>query len=134
MSLQPSVDPTRLCQIEIQVSDLKQALRFYECAFGWRAAPAELHEYVVLDVPDHCPFGISLVPGKAAASSSASTHGNMVLYFAVDDPEKVVVNVVASGGKKRFGPVPLLGYGEIYQVEDPDGTRFGFYVKKGLSR
>jgi predicted enzyme related to lactoylglutathione lyase len=129
------VDPTRLCQIEVQVSDLKAAAQFYEQAFGWRVMPADLHEYVVLEVPDGCPYGISLTPRRQHQRSEATRwESSIVLYFAVDDPEEVVRRVERAGGKKRFGPMPLMGYGAIYQVEDLDGTRFGLYLKKTTAR
>jgi predicted enzyme related to lactoylglutathione lyase len=125
------IDPTRLCQIELQVTDLKAAAQFYAEAFGWQVVPAELHEYVVLQVPDGCPFGIALTPKRADGGASP---GNVVLYFGVDDPEAVTRAVEKAGGKKRFGPMPLMGYGSIYQVEDPEGTRFGLYLKKTTAR
>lgn len=119
-----SVDPRRLCQIEIAVGDVRRAAQFYEDAFGWRPVPAEMHEYVVLAVPDGCPFGIALVPGR----SLEGRVGGAVLYFAVEDPEAVVERVMAAGGRKRLGPSKLFGYGVIHQVEDPDGTRWGLYA------
>ncbi len=130
------IDPTRLCQIEVQVEDLKAAATFYEEAFGWKVVPAELHEYVVLQVPDGCPFGIALTPrhSQSAAAGDAREESRVVLYFAVEDPEAVVKAVEKAGGKKRFGPMPLMGYGSIYQVEDPEGTRFGLYLKKTMAR
>jgi predicted enzyme related to lactoylglutathione lyase len=120
------VDPRRLCQIEIPVHDLHQAQSFYAAAFGWHAVPAELHRYVVLAVPDDCPYGISLVP----QSSTIGGRGP-VLYFGVDAPETNVAAVERAGGKSRGGPVTLPGYGAMYLVEDPDGNRFGFYLKAG---
>lgn len=120
-----NVDPTRVCQVEIPVSDVPRATYFYENAFGWKPVPAELHEYVVLAVPDACSFGIALVPGR---EKEAKTSG-VVLYFAVDDPELVASAAQAFGGRRRFGPVKLFGYGQVWQVEDPDGTRFGLYAK-----
>jgi predicted enzyme related to lactoylglutathione lyase len=119
----PRVDPGRLCQIEIAVSDLARATQFYAAAFGWRAMPAELHECVVLEVPADCKYGMSLVPRRGAGA----TGSNVVVYFSVDDVEAVVARVEAAGGRRRFGPMRLPGYGQIYQVEDPDGTRFGLY-------
>lgn len=127
------IDPTRLCQVEIQVQDLKAAAKFYEEAFGWSVVPAELHEYVVLKVPDDSPFGIALTPKRTAPTSRWDAN-NVILYFGVDDPEAVVERVTAAGGRKRFGPMPLMGYGTIYQVEDPEGTRFGLYLKKTIER
>ena len=121
----PSVlDPTRLCQIELHVTDLERAQAFYAGAFGWQRVPADLHELVVLAVPPGCPFGISLVPRRTAESGSA-----LVVYFATDDPEAVLRQVEAHGGKRGLGPVGIAGYGLTYHCTDPDGTRFGLYVK-----
>lgn len=119
-----AISPTRLCQIEIPVSDLGKSGLFYEKTFGWRTAPAEMHEYAVLEVPESCPFGISLIPTARPRSGDAT-----VIYFAVDDPKQIAALVSQHGGKIRFGPKKLGGYGEIWQVEDPDGNRFGLYYK-----
>jgi len=117
------IDPTRLVQIEINVSDLEISLRFYEHAFGWRRVPAEIHNYVVLEVPDHCPFGVALVPrpGKPATAPLPL----LVPYFKVEDPEALIKKVEEFGGALVFGPKVLPSYGTIFQVADPDGQRFG---------
>jgi len=121
-----NVDPRKLCQIEISVGDLSRAQDFYRDAFGWLAVPAELHRYVVLTVPDDCPFGVSLIPNATAAGGRS-----IMLYFSVDDPKGVTAAVVAAGGKASGNPTALAGYGLVYLVEDPDGNRFGLYVKAG---
>lgn len=120
-----SVDPTHLCQLEIPVSNMPRALSFYERAFGWRAAPAELHEYVVIDVPESCPYGIALVPRRGEPGRAGLT-----AYIRVEDPVAVCQAVVDAGGTKRFGPMQLPGYGTIFQVEDPDGNRWGLFAAK----
>jgi predicted enzyme related to lactoylglutathione lyase len=122
------VDPRRLCQLEIHSTDLERSVRFYELAFGWRRLPADMHEYVVLDVPRDCPFGISLVPNPNAKQQEGASR--IVVYFGVSDPEDVVRRVVEAGGSRRFGPQRFGTFGEIYQVADPDGTRFGLYKGK----
>jgi uncharacterized protein len=119
------VNPARLCQIEIQVSDLARAVNFYSEALGWRPVPAEMHELVVLEVPPDCAFGISLRPSR----KSPKSENNLVPYFAVDDAEAVLCQVEAHGGRRIIGPTKLPGYGTIYQCEDPDGTRIGLYTK-----
>lgn len=120
--------PSKLCQIEIPVRDLDAAVVFFEAAFGWKQAPAEMHEYIVLLVPDDCPFGISLVPSKSERSGDST-----VLYFQVENPQAIVDAVVKNGGKFRFGPKRLGLYGEIFQVEDLDQNRFGLYHKPKTS-
>lgn len=118
------IDPNQLCQIEIHVSDLRRSLTFYEGVFGWRAAPAEIHDYVVLDVPEDCPFGIALAVNKAARSSGSRS----VLYFRVDDPKAIAERVEAHGGTLVFGPAKLGGYGTVYRIRDPDGQTFGLFA------
>jgi predicted enzyme related to lactoylglutathione lyase len=88
-----------------------------------------MHEYVVLAVPEGTPFGLALVPNAKPDPRAGHTAG-VTLYFACDDPEAIVARAEAAGGGKRFGPLRLFGYGQIYQVEDPDGTRFGLYKKR----
>ena len=125
----PALDPRRLCQLEVPVTDVERALAFYRQAFGWERSPAEIHEYIVLEVPADCPFGVSLVPQGIMPPSAdeARGRGGPTLYFAVDDADGLVAKVVACGGRKRFGPLRFAGYGSIWQVEDPDGNRFGLY-------
>jgi predicted enzyme related to lactoylglutathione lyase len=124
-----SIDPRRLCQIEIHVTDLKRSLTFYLEAFGWQKVPADIHNYTVLEVPRDCHFGISLIAKKTAAAteSKAPSQQNLVLYFKVDDPESIVKKAVVAGGKKHFGPQKIDGHGLIYQISDPDGNRFGIF-------
>jgi len=113
------IDPSKICQIEIQVSDIERAKKFYEHAFGWKESPAELFNYTILEVPENCGFGISLVPAVKGEGSRT------VIYFMVEKPEEIVKKVQEFGGSLRFGPKKLPPHGEIYQVCDPDGNPFG---------
>ncbi len=119
------IDPTKLCQIEIQVTDLKKSLEFYEEVMGWRAVPAEIHLVTVLEVPSSCSFGISLV--SSPHQRGPQTGSSLTLYFAHEDPEQILAKAGRWGGKVRFGPKKLPGYGHIYQIEDPNGVRFGLF-------
>jgi len=117
--------PTKLCQIEIPVLNPERSVQFFERVFGWKQAPAEMHEYIVLQVPDDCPFGISLIPTKKESLGHST-----VLYFEAENPVAIVKAATSNGGRLRFGPKNLGIYGEIYQIEDPDGNRFGLYSKR----
>ena len=119
------VNPTKLCQIEIYVSNLDHSLSFYENVFGWKRMPLEIQDYYVLNVPESCPFGLSLIPAKT--SQPKSSHN--VLYFKVEDPEKIMEQAPKFHGRTRFGPKKVPGYGVIYQLEDPDGQRYGLFNK-----
>ena len=82
----------------------------------------------MLSVPRDCPFGIGIVPGKPAAGAGP------ILYFACENPEELALRIVKAGGLMRFGPAKLFGYGEIWQLEDPSGIRWGLYRKASLSQ
>jgi predicted enzyme related to lactoylglutathione lyase len=117
------IDPTALCQIEIQVSDLSRSIEFYREVFGWQPVPAFIHEYVVLDVPEHCQFGVSLVPQP----NLGRCHGNAVrLYFRVSDAPLILERASTFGGQRLPGR-SLPGYGRVEVVTDPDGNAFGLF-------
>jgi predicted enzyme related to lactoylglutathione lyase len=120
------IDPRKLCQLEIHATRMDVSQKFYEAVFGWKTVPAELHNYLVLDVPPDCPFGISIVPSLGGRSSS----GQIILYFEVQDAAKIADKAAAFGGTKKFGPTRLPAYGNIWQITDPDGHRFGLFEKQ----
>jgi predicted enzyme related to lactoylglutathione lyase len=120
------IDPNKLCQVEIHTARLDVSRKFYEEVFGWKAVPAEIHNYIVLAVPEDCPFGISIVPSIGAKPSS----GQIILYFQVDDAAQIAERAAKFGGSKKFGPTRLPAYGDIWQITDPDGHRFGLFEKQ----
>jgi predicted enzyme related to lactoylglutathione lyase len=124
------IDPKKLCQVEIHATRLDVSRKFYEEVFGWKAAPAEIHNYLVLDVPEDCPFGISIVPSFGAKASS----GQIILYFQVTDAASIAERAEIFGGSKKFGPTKLPAYGNIWQITDPDGHRFGLFEKQEASQ
>lgn len=120
------VRPDALVQIEIHATQLERSRRFYEDVFGWKTVPAEIHNYLVLDVPRDCPWGVSIVPTLGPIKPS----GQIVLYFAVDDAAKIAERAEQHGGSKKFGPTRMPAYGSIWQIADPDGHRFGLFEKQ----
>lgn len=122
------LDPLKLCQIELHVADVEESLKFYEQVFGWRRLPCDILDYHVLEVPEHCSFGISLVPG--AKKSVETTACRQVLYFAVEDLEAMTSKVELAGGQLRGKSRPVPRVGLVTQVVDPNGLRFGLVEKK----
>ncbi|MEZ4743622.1 MAG: VOC family protein [Bdellovibrionota bacterium] len=118
------VNPRKLCQIEIMVSDLDRSLLFYDKVFGWKAVPAYIYNYVVLDVPESCPFGVSLIPDNEVSKSFGT---RVILYFEVNNSRSVVELAYQYGGKKILEK-KLPGYGRTVQLSDPDGQIFGLYI------
>ena len=123
------IDPSKLCQVEIHATRLDVSRKFYEEVFGWKAVPADIHNYLILAVPETCPFGISIVPSMGVRQSS----GQIILYFQVTDAEKIAERAELFGGSKKFGPTKLPAYGKIWQITDPDGHKFGLFEKQDSS-
>jgi predicted enzyme related to lactoylglutathione lyase len=117
------IHPDQLCQIEISVASLDKAINFYRHVFGWEPVPAYIHDYVVLKVPDNCPFGISLVPAREVSGPAAN---GITLYFKVASPDEII-NVALLHGGKKLPSRRLPGYGKIAQFADPDGQIFGLF-------
>ncbi|NRA44628.1 MAG: hypothetical protein HRU09_06685 [Oligoflexales bacterium] len=111
-----------LCQIEIKVSDISRSRIFYEKVFGLKLVPAEIHNYHILGVPSHSPFGISLLVQKKVEPNQS-----MTIYFKLDSLTGVKERLESLewGGFKGERHVP--GYGKAILVEDPDGHRFGLF-------
>jgi len=125
------INPTSLCQIEIQVSDLERAVEFYEKVFGWVAVPADMHNYVVLEVPPKSLFGVSLTSHAATSTQFGS---RLVIYFPVEDFSPYLESTLRAGGCIALAPRKVIGYGEICQITDPDGQRWGLFRKSSSLR
>ncbi len=122
--MKPFIEPTGICQIEIPVSDVPRALEFYDNVFGWKKSPADIHEYVVMETPRECGFGISLLPINSGVRSSRS----VTIYWRCDNLEGYKNLCQKYGGKVRGNVRILPGYGEALQIEDPDGNVFGLFL------
>ena len=123
-----SIDPGKLCQLEIHVKDLERSLTFYREVLGWNDVPAEIHLYHILEVPEDCPWGVALIPDSSAENRGS----NLVPYFAATDPERICGKAIEHGGKKIFGPRKMGAYGETWQIADPDGQKYGLYKKASI--
>ena len=121
------VNPRGLCQLFIEVRDLEAAKAFYEQVFGWQTAPADLREMVVIEVPADCPFGIALVP-KSPNSMANAPVNSLRAVFSVDQPEPVLKRCAEKGGQAS-GPIRYPGYGQMWEIQDPDGIIWGLFKK-----
>lgn len=117
------MSPSRLCQIEIYVSDIGKSLRYFKEVFGWEKVPAYIHNLCVLDVGD-AEFGISLVPLKLKAAQK------LTLYFKIDSIDQIKKMKKASekiSQKEIPDEKNLPSYGRVHFIVDPDGHRFGLF-------
>lgn len=124
-----NVEPKNLCQIEISVSDLKASAKYYKDVFGWKAVPAYIHNYLVLEVGD-AGFGVSLVaPG---APKDERFHQRNTLYFRVESEARAIEIASFSSAfhqrKNDSKPKTLPGFGKVFNIYDPDGNKWGLFV------
>lgn len=112
-----------IVQIEIQVSNLAAAEKFYRSAFNWPRTPTDMHNYTILDVPPAAGYGVALIEN----SRSQPTAQSVTVYFKCDELEKTLEAVKTGGGKVLFGPKYVAPYGTIYHICDPDGNRWGLF-------
>lgn len=124
-----TIDPNRLVQLELHVSDLEKSLCFYEKVFSWPRVPAELYPYYVLEVPENCPFGIALVENKNISSPNKS----LIPYFEVELLQDLCQKVEEFGGAIKHQKVSVPGYGHACHVEDPDGHIWGIFQSRKKS-
>ncbi len=123
------IDPTKLCQIEIPVSNIERSLEFYDKVMGWPATPTELHNYQILKVPADSSFGIAIIPvPDSSANTPNRSRNGLTLYFGVDDPDTICSLCKKHGGQVKVSR-DLPGYGHIRHITDPDGQRFGLFQK-----
>ena len=124
-----NIEPKNLCQIEISVSDLKASAKYYEDVFGWKAVPAYIHNYIVLDVGD-AGFGVSLVASKALEDGDFQQRNT--LCFKVESEARALELTAYSSAfnqsKNDQKPKTLPGFGKVFNVYDPDGNKWGLFV------
>lgn len=117
------LNPTKLCQIDISVTDLGRSQRFYESVFQWKASPADLHNCIILEVPDNCPYGIALYQ---SLDDKKQISNSITLYFATNNAHEIAEKAVSFGGKKtKTRNIPR--YGQVVYIEDPDQNIFGLF-------
>ena len=76
-----NVSPNNLCQIELAIHEKDETLNFYQKILGWEISPADIHNCFIIDVPEECPFGISLVYNEKNIKSQSISR----FYFKVSD-------------------------------------------------
>ena len=117
-----SINPSNLCQIEIPAIDLEKSITFFEQVFQWKAVPIEIHQYIVLETPKECPFGISLIPVSKGSSGRSVT-----LYFQVEDLAQIASLAERYEGRVIAPERELPGYGAVQIISDPSGNKFGLF-------
>ncbi|MFW5420649.1 VOC family protein [Nocardiopsis sp. CNT-189] len=106
--------------VEITVTDLDEAKRFYTKAFGWRFndyGPG----YAGIRDPDGGEAGGLALGGEVRGG------GPFVLLFS-EDLDRSVEEVTAAGGRVVNGPYAFPG-GRRFHFTDPSGNELGVWAE-----
>jgi predicted enzyme related to lactoylglutathione lyase len=119
--------PGRSSWFDLPVTDLADAMSFYEGLLGWRYrqmdSSAALTDYVMIESEGELIGGLRKVP-----KTSASTDQAPVLYFTVPQLDEKIARAKELGARLEGAPVDLGGNRGRYQwIRDREGTRIGLW-------
>jgi predicted enzyme related to lactoylglutathione lyase len=109
--------------VEISVTDVGEARKFYSSAFGW-----VFNEYG----PDYAGIQDPAQPGAEVGGLARASHvrqgGPLILLFS-DDLDASASAVVAAGGRITNGPYDFPG-GRRFHFTDPSGNELGVWAER----
>ena len=114
--LQSSEHDQRVDYIELPVTSVSDAKRFYGTVFGWR-----FEDYG----PDYASFADGRLNGGLAKADTVRPGGPLIVIFAVD-LEAAAKRVVASGGKVVRPTFSFPG-GRRFHFTDPSGNELAVW-------
>ena len=106
--------------VELSVTDLEQAKRFYTEAFGW-----EFNDYGPMYAGIRAPGGEGEV-GGLNPNGEVRGGGPLVLLFS-EDLDRTVEAVEGAGGRILKAPYAFPG-GRRFHFADPSGNELGVYA------
>jgi predicted enzyme related to lactoylglutathione lyase len=123
-----SISPNSFCQLELHSRDPIQSLAFLRDIMGWIPVPVAFQDSTVIQVPDDCPYGISILKNAQAGPGP-------VPYFEIKGGlEEILTKSRALGAHLVSGPRLIPGYGQAAVVEEAGGIRLGFFVAQGEAK
>ncbi|RLP98855.1 VOC family protein [Micromonospora sp. CV4] len=110
--------------VELTVTELDRAKRFYADAFGW-----EFNDYGPGYAGIRSPKGVSAPEvGGLRADQEVRTGGPLVLLYSTD-LDRSVEAVKAAGGQVVDGPYEFPG-GRRFHFTDPSGNELGVWAEQ----
>jgi hypothetical protein len=111
---------------EIPVTDLERAIKFYESVFGIKLSRNEMGPLKMAWftwTEDAMGAAGSLVKADGYTPSHAGT----LVYMTVDDIDKTLAKINASGGKTLLPRMAIGEYGFIAHFQDSEGNRVALH-------
>ena len=101
----------RVQLLELPVTDMQHAVRFYQAVFGWEVSHPD-SAYAIL-AAEPVAIGLRL--------RDSVTSGGSAIVIAVPELEVILARVVSSGGAIR-APIGPSWQGRQFRLADPDGN------------
>jgi len=119
-SLQSTEQDQRIDYVEVSVTDVAAAKRFYGAAFGWR-----FEDYG----PDYASFADGRLNGGFTKAGAVLPGGPLIVVFAVD--LEATEKRVRDAGGKIVKPTFSFPGGRRFHFSDPSGNELAVWSDRG---
>jgi uncharacterized protein len=119
MAASNSENDRRIDYVELTVSDIARAKRFYGAVFGWSFTDHG---------PQYCEFNDGRLKGGFAAGTANGPGGPLVILYA-NDLDDVQRRIEAAGGKIVKPAYDFPG-GRRFHFADPDGYQLAVWTAR----
>lgn len=110
----------QICWLELQASNDRHALPFYEQLFGWThevdPSPGTAGDYHRL----YCRG--EAIGGLFRLATATGERPGWQVYFATDDAEATAARARAAGGEVLYGPLAVGDAGRLVTMREPSGA------------
>ncbi len=130
-SLPPAspMTPNPIVYVEIPVTDLERASRFYEEVFQFSLESTMVDGYSMALFP--------AAPGSSGASGAlvkgdvyVPSKSGPIVYFGTENIDRTLERVRKAGGKILYPEKHLDGIGRVAEFEDCEGNRIALFAAK----
>jgi uncharacterized protein len=130
-SLPPAspMTPNPIVYVEIPVTDLERASRFYEEVFQFSLESTMVDGYSMALFPAS--------PGSSGASGAlvkgdvyVPSKSGPIVYFGTENIDRTLERVRKAGGKILYPEKRLDGIGSVAEFEDSEGNRIALFAAK----
>ncbi len=130
-SLPPAspMTPNPIVYVEIPVTDLERASRFYEKVFQFSLESTMVDGYSMALFP--------ATPGSSVASGAlvkgdvyVPSKSGPIVYFGTENIDRTLERVRKAGGKILYPEKRLDGIGSVAEFEDSEGNRIALFAAK----
>ena len=124
-----TMTPNPIVYVEIPVTDLERASRFYEEVFQLSLKSTMVDGYSMALFP--------AAPGSSGASGALvkgdvyiPSKSGPIVYFGTENIDRALERVRKAGGKVLYPEKRLDGIGTIAEFEDSEGNRIALFAAK----